>query len=232
MTRFAIYFTPRADSELFRFGTACIGRDVVTGIDFQPLVLDGLGPERWRAITAAPRVYGFHATLKPPFHLAAGRTQDELMGRLERFAEERRPFETGSLHVARISNFVALVLRTPSAPLCNLAKACVCRFDDFRAMPSAEELTRRRPASLTPRQQTLLGRWGYPHVFDEWRFHMTLASGLEAAEADHLVDALREPAAAACDAPLEVDAVCLFEQPETGGPFHLMRRVPVGGALE
>jgi putative phosphonate metabolism protein len=230
--RFAIYYAPRIDSELSRFGVACLGRDAATGVEFPPPLLDGLSAERWHAITESPRRYGFHATLKPPFHLAPGRTVDELRHRLERFADERRPFEAGPLSVARISNFLAFVLRAPSPPLCNVAKACVSRFDDFRATPSEAELQRRRSDSLTPRQRALLDTWGYPYVFEEWRFHMTLASGLETTEADHVCDVLREAAGAACDAPLEVDAVCLFEQASADAPFRLVRRFPFGGALE
>jgi hypothetical protein len=82
---------------------------------------------------------------------------------------------------------------------------------------------------LTPRQRELLVAWGYPYVLDQWRFHMTLASGLERAEADRLREALDPLAAHLGKAPLLVDAVCLFEQPAAGAPFRLTARFPFGG---
>lgn len=227
--RFAIYFAPPADSPLHRFGSACLGRDVATGAELSPPVLDGLTAERWRQIARSPLMYGFHATLKPPFHLAGECDPEDLVQRLERFAALRQPFESSPLRVARISNFLALVLRAESTALSDLASACVCGFDNFRAPPAPDELARRRRAPLTPRQQELLAAWGYPYVLDEWRFHMTLASGLERTEADHLRLALDRAAAPLCSAPLLVDAVCLFEQPAPDAPFRLARRFPFGG---
>ena len=66
----------------------------------------------------------------------------------------------------------------PSAALQALADACVEQLDRFRAPPSDAELARRRRASLTPRQDAMLVRWGYPYVFDTWFFHMTLTRRL------------------------------------------------------
>ena len=140
------------ESPLFRFGREILGRDVATGEELSteeqpPAMRDGISADRWRQITASPRQYGFHATLKPPFHLAAGRTADDLVVCLERFVTGRQPFETAPLRLARISNFLALVLRAESPALSDLANACVCGFDDFRAPAGPEELARRKSAS-------------------------------------------------------------------------------------
>jgi len=229
-TRYAIYFSPAADSPLYEFGSACLGRDVVTGAELAPPVVNGLTPERWRHMTASPRRYGFHATLKAPFHLAADASLDQLLAGLDRFAARLDAFETAPLKVARISSFVALVLRDDSPLLSALAAACVRGFDSFRAAPSDQELARRRKDSLTPRQIQLLASWGYPYVLEEWRFHMTLATGFDRTETTGLCTALERLAAPYCAAPLVVDAVCLFEQPTTKQPFRLIRRFPfVGG---
>ena len=226
--RFAIYFAPPADSPLYRFGSACLGRDALTGAELAQPVLDGLPVERWREITASPKMYGFHSTLKPPFHLSGERSSEELVLALEQFAAERKPFEASPLRLARISNFLAMVLCESSVAMSELAEACVCGFDGFRAPPTPEELARRRSASLTLRQLVLLACWGYPYVLEEWRFHMTLANGLVRTEADHLCRSLEPLAAPCCASPLLVDAVCLFEQPDANVPFRLARRFPFG----
>jgi len=224
--RFAIYFTPPVESSLYQFGSACVGRDAATGDTLPHPIVDGVSPEQWQRFAASPGLYGFHATLKPPFRLAAGRTRDELIGSLETFAVGCVPIETAPLRVARISNFIALVLSSDSMPLVELAAGCVRQFDRFRAPSMPAEIDRRNPARLTPRQQALLAHWGYPYLLEEWRFHMTLASGLDRDEADRICAQLDRIAAPICDTPLTIDAVCLFEQPHADAPFRLTRRLP------
>ena len=70
--RQAIYFAPPAGSPLARFGAAWLGWDPEAGAEVEDLPVAGLPLPR-EALVAAPRRYGFHATLKPPFRLAAGR---------------------------------------------------------------------------------------------------------------------------------------------------------------
>src|SRR5262249_3027990 len=217
------------ESPLYQFGSTCLGRDVVTNAELTPPDVDGLTAERWRHITASPRTYGFHATLKAPFHLAAGCSTDQLLESLDRFAASLDAFEPAPLRVARSSRFVALVLRDNSTLLSSLAAACVRGFDGFRAPPSEHELARRRKETLTPRQLQMLDSWGYPYVLDEWRFHMTLASGLDRTETTSLCSALERLAAPHCIAPLVVDGVCLFRQPGANQPFRLIRRFPFLG---
>src|SRR5262245_30411246 len=134
--RFAIYFAPPVGSPLHAFGSACLGREVVSGEARPYPVIDGLTSDRWRRIAASPSIYGFHATLKPPFRLAGGRTRLELVRALEQFAAARTAFTAPPLRVARISNFLALVLRDDSPAFSELADACVRGFDFFRAAPS------------------------------------------------------------------------------------------------
>ena len=55
-----------------------------------------------------------------------------------------------------------------------LADACVEGVDRHRAPPDEAELARRRGAGLSPEREANLRRWGYPDVFETWRFHMTL----------------------------------------------------------
>jgi putative phosphonate metabolism protein len=227
--RYAIYFAPPHDSALHAFGSGCLGRDAATDETRARPAIDGVSAERWCAMTASPRGYGFHATLKPPFHLAGSRTRDELVRALEQFAAGRRAFEAPALCVDRIGNFVALVPQRQSRALSTLADDCVRGFDDFRATPTPDDVARRSPGLLTPRQRALLDTWGYPYVMEEWRFHMTLATGLSRAEAEHLRQELGRLAEPACAAQLLVDSVCLFEQPRRDAPFRVTGRFAFSG---
>src|SRR5690554_5056560 len=65
--RYAIYYAPEPGSPLDRFGAAWLGRSAWTGEPVAQPAVEGLDPEQLAAMTAEPRLYGFHGTLKPPF---------------------------------------------------------------------------------------------------------------------------------------------------------------------
>jgi hypothetical protein len=62
--RYAAYLAPDATSLLARWAPAWLGYDVATGVAVPQLDVGGIPGERLRGITAGPRRYGFHATLK------------------------------------------------------------------------------------------------------------------------------------------------------------------------
>lgn len=160
--RFAVYYAPAPGSGLDRFGSAWLGRDARTGEVLEQPAIEGLTPERQRVITEDARRYGFHATLKPPFALAPGRSSAELRDALAAFAAARAPFAIPPLTLAAIGGFLALVPSARSEPLQSLADAAVRELDGFRAPPTADELARRRKARLTPGQETNSTAGGTP----------------------------------------------------------------------
>ena len=222
-SRYALYFAPNAGHPLWTAGSTWLGRDPESG------AATGGGAHR-----ADPRRYGFHATLKPPFALRDGATRPQLLAALSHFADELAPFDMPPLGVATLAGFIALrpVARDATAagqPLRALADDCVRLFDDFRARPSAAELARRLAPELDAEQRGNVVRWGYPHVFDRWRFHMTLSDSLpttpegDRAGAELLADATRHFAAALAQ-PLRCDGVALFVEDAPGADFRLDRR--------
>ncbi len=60
------------------------------------------------AITAEPRGYGFHATLKPPMRLAAGRDWFACSRPRTALAGRIAPFELPELAVSDVHGFLAL----------------------------------------------------------------------------------------------------------------------------
>jgi hypothetical protein len=98
-------------------------------------------------------------------------------------------------------------------------------FDEFRRPPSPAETARRLAAGLDEQQRGNVDRWGYPHVFDQWRFHMTLTDSLadDRLRAELLADATRHFADALAE-PLRCDGVALFVEDEPGADFRLLRR--------
>lgn len=208
--RHAVYFAPAPHSALAR-----LGRDWLSD---SPPGVPGFTPARVRLITADARHYGFHATLKAPLELAPGRTEAALLDALARFADRARA-PVVPMQVAALGGFLAIVPDHPSMELQDFAAAVVEAFEPFRAPLTAHDRARRRPETLSPRQRDLLDSHGYPYVLDEFRFHMTLSCRLDDPERGALLARLRERFAPALAAPVAVNRLAIFRQPDRDSPF-------------
>ncbi|MES2686679.1 MAG: DUF1045 domain-containing protein [Pseudomonadota bacterium] len=219
--RYAIYFSPAKHSAWWTFGAHWLGRDEHDNSALPQPEAAGIAPAELQAITAEPRRYGFHATLKAPFHLSAGHTEADLVARLGRLAQTLVPVALGPLQLATLSSFVALVPEAAPAGLHTLAASCVTELDDLRAPLSELDLARRRSAGLNARESELLALHGYPHVLERFRFHMTLTGPVDAAMTQRVTQALAaEPARLNALAPLSLDRLCLFIEQDPGAPFQ------------
>jgi putative phosphonate metabolism protein len=220
--RYAIYFVPAPETALYQAGAALLGYDVYSG---KPLPFPeglALGRDDWSALTAEPRAYGFHATLKAPFRLAPGQRADDLAMRLETFARAARARVTIMPVVRTIGRFAALLPGEPCPALDALAADCVRSFDSFRAPLGDGERHRRLAAPLTVRHKDNLERWGYPYVFEDFRFHLTLTGPIAPAAQAAVLACLRGKLGAIEGRPLPVDRVALLCQPDGDTPFRLI----------
>jgi putative phosphonate metabolism protein len=224
-SRYAIYLCPRLQSPLYQLGSGWLGRDPFTGEDLDPALPNGLSLEEWSSATESPRRYGFHATLKPPFRLAEGAVYNDLLGAACAFAKRYAAFEAPPLQVGTLGRFLALVLSQPSAELSEFAAACVSEFDRFRAPAGPRELALRLNGSLSPREREHVYRWGYPYVFDTWKFHMSLTGSLAAETLPQFEEILAERFTSVCSGPMVVDSICIFHEASAGSPFHLIDRL-------
>jgi putative phosphonate metabolism protein len=222
--RVAVYYAPLPDDVLFAAAAAWLGRDPATNARLDQPDIAGI-----TEVTAEPRLYGFHATLKPPMRLAASRTWDAVVAAATALADRIAPFDLPPLSVQDLFGFLALRETAPSAALQRLADACVEHLDAFRAPPSDAELARRRRANLTPQQDAMLTRWGYPYVFDTWFFHMTLTRRLSAEEKRVFLSAAERYFARAIAQQRRVEDICLFVQPGPGEPFVIQQRLKLRG---
>ena len=222
--RVAIYYVPLPDDTLTRLSSAWLGRDPVTNAKVpQPDVPD------IAEITAEPRRYGFHATLKPPMRLSPGTDWTGLVAAVRAVAADIAPFELPPLAVSDLHGFLALCETQFCPALHAMADACVDRLDPFRAPASPEELARRRQARLSPEQDAMLVRWGYPYVFVTWFFHMTLTRRLSDAEKATVMPAARNWLAPALAERRDVTDMGIFTQSAPDAPFTLAERVKLRG---
>jgi putative phosphonate metabolism protein len=223
VARVAVYYAPADDDPLTGRAASWLGRDPEANAPVpQPLIAD------IAELTAEPRVYGFHATLKPPMRLEAGTQWADFVAAVRAMARGIAPFALPPLAVSDVHGFLALRETEASRPLQALADTCVEQLDRFRAPPTEAELARRRKSPLTPEQDRMLVRWGYPYVFESWFFHMTLTRRLTAAE-----KAVVLPAAEAWFRPVAGEArtvrdICLFTQAAPGSAFTIAERVALG----
>ena len=227
--RYAVYWAPPARCALTQLGERWLGRDAATGRALQQPTLAGFSDAELALITASPRRYGLHATLKPPFHLASPYGLADLEAHLALFAKTQPRFRAAALGVTRLANFLALTLQAPSPALHALAAKCVETFDCFRRAPDGEELARRRHCGLTPRQELNLCRWGYAYVMDEFRFHVSLTGAIDRDTADRLQPILAEYFAVSTSAPLQISEIALFVEPRPGAPLRILRRHSLAG---
>ncbi|HID02389.1 MAG TPA: DUF1045 domain-containing protein, partial [Desulfobacterales bacterium] len=218
--RFALYYTPQPFSLLSEIGCKWLGRDALAQKRIEQDHFTGIKRYRIAEITRIPRRYGLHATLKAPFSLATDRNEDELRSAINEFAAGWHPFSTSPLVLRQINDFFCLCPETQSSRLDTLAKACVQKFDSFRAPLTRLELAHRRAEILTDFQKQNLANWGYPHVLNEYRFHITLTGKIiDISEKNIIRSLLLDVFAPVLGKPLVIESVCLFVEPANGQPF-------------
>lgn len=208
--RYAVYFLPPEHHPLMRDGRAWLQAD--------------------HPHTAAPRQYGFHATLKAPIHLAGGRPAEAFLAAVAALAQRHVAFEMPRLRVAPLGRFLALqpeVALQDGHPLCRLAADAVLALDPWRAPPTPAEVARRRPETLSERQRVLLDRHGYPYVLDEWRFHMTLSDAVAPGTLEALSREARVHFGRALSQPLRCEDLAVCVQPSPDEAFALWQRLPL-----
>lgn len=203
-TRYALYFIPEDGTALARLG-------------------DGWLTALPADLTNEARVYGFHATLKAPFRLAPGKTEDQLRAECAALARHCGAVDAAPPALARLHGFYALRPSQGCTAIQSLGAEVVRRLDPFRAPLNERELAKRLAAPLSERQRDLLEHWGYPYVFDEYRFHLTLTRRLDETEAPKVEALLRPLVAEAVAAPLRIASICLMRQ-QDGGVFTLLQR--------
>lgn len=211
MSRYAIYAIPGVESD----APAAARRLYDTAV-------------RWyeradvQDVTAGPRRYGFHATLKAPFRLTEAVTEADLHAHAATFALSRGPLMIAGPKPTVVGRFRALTPAAGSDRLDRLGAEVVRAFDALRAPLTEAEYRRREPERLTVRQRALLDRWGYPYVFDEFLFHMTITDSLpreRAADVDRAIDD-HFAQVTGIDVPLTSLAVCV--EPTLGEGFTVL----------
>jgi Protein of unknown function (DUF1045) len=222
-SRYALYFVPPADSALYQFGSSVLGYDCYTGGTLtrpDELVRDA---RAWHSMVDEPRRYGFHATLKAPFHLSSACTEMQLLGALQNFAASGHVIPVIDPVIRMLSGFAAILSQQLDPSLDALAANCTKTFDSFRAPISPQERTRRIAAGLSQAQVKNLDQWGYPFVFADFRFHMTLTGRIPPDAREAAVALLRRSFERLCGyGAIPVDRLALLKQESSDTAFQIL----------
>ena len=229
MPRYAVYHAPAPRSGFHRRLSAWLGRDADSGEALPQPALPGLTAAALGAVTAEPRHYGAHATLKPPFHPRPGLDDAAVAAAVAALATRLAPVPLPRLQVSRIGHFLALTPSQESADIAQLAATCVRALDHLRAPPSAAELAKRRSAGLSARQEALLGRFGYPYVLEEFRFHITLTGPADGEILGRLATIANDYFSTDLQAEMLIDALTLFKDSGDGRGFVIGARYSLSG---
>ena len=140
-----------------------------------------------------------------------------------------RPVPLSPLQVQRLGPYVVLLAPEHQTAVSDLASACVIELDDLRQPLTPDELARRQPATLGARELELLHRYGYPHVLERFRFHLTLTDPVNEAQAAQVTEAVSAQVARLnTQTPLTLDRLCIFEEPAPGQAFRRVHDLVLG----
>ena len=215
--RYAIYFCPASDTALGR-----LGHDWLAASPHAP-ELPGISTERRNALLLKVRRYGWHATIRAPFTLAAEVAYADVRRAVSSVAHACAPFEL-PLHIHRLAGFPALRPRDDGAAPKQLAATCLKALLPMCA-PLSNEVLERRRVGLDADEVSLLQGYGYPYVLDRYRFHLTLSAPATESEENAMREWL-EPRVAELP-PTRVDALSICREATPGGAFELVERIPL-----
>ena len=179
--RVAIYFLPKKNSSLENFGKNLLGRDInkkkkISLTRRQKYFINrGFTYfDELKDYCEEPAKYGFHATLKAPFRLKRNVKTKNFYDVISHIAAQHSRFKIKGLKIVYSKKFTLITSRKPNKLLINLENDLVKHLDTFRAELNKTDIKKRIPDSLTIKQNKYLKEWGYPFVFDQFKFHMTL----------------------------------------------------------
>lgn len=224
--RFAIYFAPEATDTLWERASTWLGRDAANGDHFDGSVA-GIDRDRLLNLTQSANHYGFHGTLKAPMVLAAETDVDGLKAALADFSARHRPITLGRLKLAMLGGFLALIPEQQDEALLDFAAHVVEDFDPFRAPMTVKDRAARVAKGLSPRQEELLDAYGYPYVFEEFQFHMTLTDRMAEADRGGVTAAAQTWFGPLLERELVLDRLSLFHQSERDRPFTRIADFPL-----
>ena len=224
--RYAIYFAPTENDPLTLAAESWLGRSAYgRAVSAEPGDLD---PSFHKNIVAFPLRYGFHATLRAPFHLNEGISEDLFIAHVDQAAQQIGAISIDRIVVGQLGAFFALVPGNHTQALRDWAQGIVEAIEPMRGPLAPGSLEKHRKKDLTDRQKELLLRWGYPYTEDEFNFHMTLTGPVPNDKQTMVSDHLTTRFAAFTNRSLALDRLVIFREVDPTAPFTIIHAAALG----
>ena len=211
-SRYAIYFSPYPDTFLDKVGSRWLGWNPKKGKITNHSKIKNPKFVDLKSITEKARIYGLHGTLKAPFVLKEKYSYKDLISDVELISKRHRKFIIRNLVLKKLGSFYALVPERSTKALKSLADDCVSSLDKFRKPPSSTELEKRRSNGLDFQEEVNLKKWGYPYVFNKYKFHITLTGEIRLGEEKNIRETIELNFQKVIGYPLPFLDICLFGQ--------------------
>ncbi len=226
--RFALFFAPSDDSPLGVYGATVLRRKAQSPSEWvnPSIPVNFENTPVWRSCVEVPAHYGFHATIQAPFELQSSYAVSELQRDLADFCTHQKPLSLEGLGPRRTQRYEALAFEQQPPEVKNFAAACIEQFNQYRAPLSDEDLCRRQKKALSPSQIGYLEDFGYPYVFDDFNFHMTLSGNMPENENGYYLQWLTALYAVMVPEPPILDRLSLFQQTDRKSPFVRIAEYP------
>ena len=150
------------------------------------------------------------------------------MQALRVFAARTEAITVPDMMLGNIDGFFALITGAPNHALNAFAASVVTEFEPYRAPLTEADIARRNPDRLAPAHLDNLHKWGYPYVFDDFTFHMTLTNRIPETDRDAVASSLELAIAPALSNPFAIDTIALFTQAAPEAPFLVHTHLKLG----
>ncbi len=223
--RYALSFSPSVSSQLFQAGSHWLGRNTYSGENISQPQVQGISADRLWELTSYARYYGLQAVIRFPFRLAAEVTLETFFEELEKFAVQQTPLVVSPLKIDQ--DVGVFYLETEHLPnrLLHLTGDAVKIINRLSAPLTPSEYARLKAGILSTQEKQNLQNWGYPYVFNQYRFRIWLTSHINhTAEKEVIYSALNRYFSATCADPLMIDAISLFVENGPGEPLRFFHR--------
>lgn len=228
--RYAVFFAPCDRSPLGHFGATVLRRKPTSADEWvnPEIAVNFDNTPVWRACIERPAHYGFHATIVAPFELHRDYTAEQLQDDLAAFCQTQQPLALTGLAPRLTHRYDALAFDDQPPEIKQFATRCVTRFEKYCAPLTEEDVQRRKKKVLTPAQKLNLQKHGYPYVFDDFNFHMTLSGTMPDDDNGFLrwLGVLYHQMVP--DTPY-IDRLCIFHQPDRKSAFNRIAELPFPG---
>lgn len=223
--RYAITFSPAIASTLWPIGCRWLGLDPIVGKSLPQQHVSAVDAPRLWELTSSARRFGMQAVIKYPFRLGATISIERLVDSVEQLTARLRPVVLPGLVLRCSHGRFRLESVVEPTELSGIAAAVIQTLQPLSAPLNPSEYARLKAGILTTRERENLHAWGYPYVFEQYRFQIRLTSYItESREKEVIYSALSSCFSSVCAEPLMIDAMCLFVETGPGTPLRFLHR--------